>query len=222
MYDYEESYYEPTIADEILMEFQQKMKDVLLESVKYQIEKIKEENIQIKEQNNKLQEQVNKIAQKERELEIKKKNLKWEVRKERLSELMKDFQVIMYKTDTTHPKPPKCNKCNKDRQIEFKSPSGKTIHESCSCNTGKTFYVPQEYICTKFNVDRDGKTMSMWYKENHESDYDWYDYSGSNFCVTVYKNGMKYEDLKRYDTYFRSKEECQGYCDWLNSNTKEN
>ena len=67
MYNYDESpYYEPTIADEILIEYQQKMKDALLESIKSQIENIKQENIDLKEENKTLLNKQHQVALRKR------------------------------------------------------------------------------------------------------------------------------------------------------------
>jgi hypothetical protein len=126
----------------------------------------------------------------------------------------------MYQADRTYPLPPKCDKCNVNRKVEFNSPSGKIRTENCSCNTGKIFYIPQEYICKEFRVNRDDGAMLMWYKENHEKDHDWYGYDSSDLAEIVYKDGMKHEDLDS-STYFKSIEDCQKYCDWLNENSKE-
>ena len=78
MYDYYEEppYYEPTLADEIMFEYQQKMKDALLESVKFQIENIKQENIDLKEENKTLLNKQHQVAIKERELLEKEKNIR--------------------------------------------------------------------------------------------------------------------------------------------------
>jgi len=217
MYYDDEPYYEPSLADEILNEYQQKMKDALLDSIKYQIEKTKKENQNIKDENIKLRQQVNEISNRERELEIQKKNLAYTVRHERLSELMKDFEVIMYRAYTTTKKLPKCDKCNKNRQIEFTSPTGKKMTEDCSCDKGKIVFIPQEYICTEFKIERDSNRMAVWYKMHQERDYDYCSYDSSDYVDTVYNEGMKYEDLKDYyKVYFKSKEECQKYCCWLN------
>lgn len=219
-YEEEYPYYEPSIADEIMFEYKQKMKDALLESVKYEINQLKEENNNLKESNKMLRDQISGISQRERKLEIDKQNLERQVRNERLSKLMKDFEVVMYRVKTTYPLPKKCNNCNDNRKIEFYSPSGKLMTENCSCNTGKVFYIPQEYICTEFKVSRSDNAMLMWYIENHENDYDWYGYESSDRAEIVYTEEMKYEDLDKY-TYFKTIEDCQKFCDWLNENCTE-
>lgn len=218
---YEEDYYEPSATDEILIEYQQKMKDILLGSIKEEIENIKSENIKLKEENNILSQKVNEIDSKERELEHKKSNLLWEVRRERLSELMKDFQIIMYQAYSIYEDLPKCDNCDENREIKFISPLGNEMKESCTCNKRKTVYITREHICTEFKVNRDGKSLAAWYKVNSDKDYDWYGYESNDYLETVYNENMNYIDLSRHKTFFKSKEECQKYCDWLNDNKSE-
>ena len=213
-----EQYYEPNAYEEIVMEYQQKMKEVLLGTIRVEIEEIKEENVRLKKANQILLDEQNNIENKKRQLEIQKSDLMRQVKRERLSQLMSDFQVVMYQADTIYPKIPKCNKCDNDRNIDFISPSGKQMKESCSCNKGEKTYIPAEYICTEFKVNRDDGAMLMWYKENHEKDYDWYGYNSSDLAKYIYK-GEAFENLND-DTNFKSKALCQEYCNWLNKNIK--
>ena len=216
MYYEDEQYYEPNAYEEIVMEYQQKMKEVLLGTIKVEIENTKDENVRLKTENEKLRNERSNIRNKERQLEIQKSDLMRQVKRERLSQLMSDFQVVMYRANKIYPKIPKCNKCDDNRKIKFPSPSGKQMEESCSCDKGKKTYIPIEYICSEFKVNRDDGAMLMWYKENHEKDHDWYGYNNSDLAKSVYK-GEIFEELVDYNTYFKSKELCQEYCDWLNS-----
>lgn len=215
--DYEEeNYYEPTVADEIFEEYRNKMKDALLESIKTDMDNLKYMNNKLIDENKTLRDKELEVRQKERELESKKSTLERDVKRERLSKLMADFQVVMYRTDYNSELLPKCDKCNNDRKIEFLSPTKKLTYEDCECKKYKKFYQPQEYICTSFKVSRDDGCMWMWYKENHECDYDYYSYDSSDCAETVYTEGIEYKDLSEYRTYFKTKEDCQRYCDWLN------
>jgi len=74
----EEQYFEPSEADILLSEYQQKMKEVLISSVKNEIEAIKEENERLKVENEKLNKRFRNIELEEQQLEFKKKNLKFE------------------------------------------------------------------------------------------------------------------------------------------------
>jgi len=219
MYDYDgEPCYEPTLADEIMLEYQQKMKDALLETVKNNIEGIKQENERLKEENRKLQELVYGIQQRENSLEIEKSQFQRKLRYERLSELMGDFEVTMYRVDDNYVKMPKCSNCNKDRKIEFISPLGKKMTETCTCAATKNVYIVEEFVVTEFRIDRDGKQMLMWYevKKDKDEEYDNCKFLGKK--AKVYDEGANFEDLdvKYYNLYFKSKEQCQKYCDWLN------
>ena len=211
--DYSE-YYEPSEYDIVANEFAEKMKDLLKIEVKTYYENIKVENANLKSENEKLKDEVRKIDDVKRDLEIKKKNLIWEVRKERLSTLMKDFEIIMYQADHTYIELPKCNKCDENRKIKFISPLGKEMSEPCECATRKSIYIIKEYICSEFKIDNQNiNKLSAWYKIHEEKDYDYYEHT--DYCKTIYNDDMEYKDLNHY-TYFKSKKECQKYCDWLN------
>ena len=213
--DYSE-YYEPNEYDIVANEFATKMKDLLKAEVKTYFDNLKVENTNLKSENEKLKNEVRKIDDVKRDLEIKKKNLIWEVRKERLSTLMKDFEIIMYQADDSYIELPKCNKCDKNRKLKFISPLGKEMSEPCECDKKKLLYIPEEYICSEFKINsQDTNKLSAWYKIYEEKDYDYYKHT--DYCETIYNDDMKYKDLTSR-IYFKSKEECQKYCDWLNKN----
>ena len=220
--DEDERYYEPSLTDEILAEFSEKMKGALLDSVKADIETLKRTNEALKTENKQLQENRDKVNALELSVKYEKENLMRTVRRERLGEIMKDFQIVMYKVDNEGKKTPKCNKCDKDRKISFESPTGKKLTESCKCDKNINYYVPETYECSEFRMDRYKNKILMWYKQKeYDRDNDYYSRTSSDMAEHIYNETMKYEDLNSYSTYFRSEEECQKYCDWLNSNKKK-
>lgn len=222
MYD-EEYYYEPSQADMIMAEYQEKLKEALKDSVKNYIENVKKENEKLKKDNEKLQKLVAEIEDKERELEYQKSNLMREVRRERLSILLEDFQVIMYKVGNAYKEQPKCNKCNDKRKIVFISPLGNTFSESCTCAERLSYYIPEEQIATEFKIDNyfNKDKLIVWYKNHKEKNSDDYcSYSSSSVIKTIYEPNLRFEEIEKRDMFFRSKEDCQKYCDWLNENKK--
>ena len=136
------------------------------------------------------------------------------------------MNVIMYKPDYNHVYGKKCNKCDDDRYIHFSSPSGKDYTEVCSC--AKTFlkFYPQEFRLAEFRRNRyhDEKPMLFWFTRyrNCEDDHDGYTYSSSDAENHVYESGDSYDELfEKYGQYssglyFKTEEDCQKYCDWLN------
>jgi hypothetical protein len=162
---------------------------------------------------------VSEIESKERELEFRKEKLLREVRRERLSELMKEFKVITFEASNVWKKNEKCSKCNDKRQIEFMSPSGKPMNEPCECNKSYPHYEPEEKVCIEFRINSTKKDcLSVWYKEHKDRDYDWYGYESSRYVDEFYSDDMKYEDIDKFKVFFKNKEDCQKYCDWLNDN----
>jgi hypothetical protein len=127
----------------------------------------------------------------------------------------------MYKAYSKTELPPKCDKCDDNRRLHYKTPLGRNEYEKCDCNNGKLVYYPEEYICASFGVNRDKNGIDAWYKLHLDRDGDYGRLDTSSLFAKIYHEEMKYEDIKQYDTFFKTKEECQGYCDWLNANKRD-
>lgn len=237
-YDEEPYYYEPSVADEILMEFQQKMKETLLESVKLDIETIKNENIKLKEENEKYKQRERDITNKENELRYKENNLKTEVAKEfyknnigdTLKQYIEDCEVWFADVDRYQNN--KCNLCNENRELIAKFPNGKTTKTECTCAKYLSKYVP---AISTINLIKFYKRDSRYSSERRfyltrsysppDNNYD--DYSYQEFkiyhIVDEFNEGIiELHENKKYGEKlgFRNIEECQKYCDWLNNKTK--
>lgn len=240
MYDYEEPCYEPSLADEILMEYQEKMKEVLLENIKSEIQNIKNENVKLKEENKKLKEKSYEVNNKERDLKYKEENLKREVTNEfyqsnigdTLKQYIEDCEVWFADVERYQNK--KCDLCNEERKLVAKFPNGKTTKTDCNCAKTLSKYVPAlstiELIKfskrnSRYSSDRRFYLSRTYFPNpNNRSDYD-YDYQEFKIYHVVNefnKDIIELHENKKYSERlgFRSKEECQKYCDWLNSNKK--
>ena len=218
---YDEFYGECSEYDQMISEFKQSLMDAVKEEYVDKMNKLEKENAELQDVKKNLEQIKQEHQSKLRELEMEKHNCIQQARRERLSALIGDRKMIMYRAYSKGVLQPKCDKCNDNRKIEFKSPLGNDMYEDCGCNIKKAVYIPMEYTCIEFRVHNDGVTMLMWYKENHESDYDWYGYSSSNLVKRVYNERMDYEnDVDKNDTYFQSEDDCAKYCDWLNNLTE--
>jgi hypothetical protein len=159
-----------------------------------------------------LQEHMLKVDEKEIQLEAK-------IRKERLLELFKGREMIMYKARKGFIKLPKCDLCNDWRQLCFLSPLGRNMTERCTCDGDKPFYIPETYACFEFAIDTYTQKLLMWYKLIEKTDH--FVYGDVHLAKDVYNPSIKYEDIEEYyNMYFNSEEECQKYCDWLNGQEK--
>lgn len=215
MYD-EDFYYEPSEFDQQIDEFKQSILGAVKDEYKAEMERLRKENHELQEVKTNFEIIKKDYKNKERKLELERKELGRKMRRERLSALMKDFEVVMYRATSEKAKLPKCELCDEKRKIRYKTPLGKDAYEDCVCSRGKTIYVPEEMHCSEFRIDRDGNSMLMWYKIHQQSDYEYASHSSSELAKEIYHEGMKYEDIKsHYYTYFSTKEQCQNYCDWL-------
>jgi hypothetical protein len=215
MYDYDEPYYEPTEADEIFFEAREKLINSLKGTVKQYVENVKLENEQLKQDLEKMRKQVQDVKNKERILEREKSDLMNTVRKERLSELLKDFEVERFMVTTARMLAQKCDKCDDDRILHYKTPLGKDQKERCDCyEDSVNINKPKSMLCTEFKVDsHNGNKLRMWYKRNI---YDKEDYYDSSAYLKECYNEQPYESLDKYNIFFDTEEECELYCDWLN------
>ncbi len=109
---------------EAFQQFVEKWRRSTFEELQFQVENLQNEN-------NRLKAQI-------KELSLIKKN--WdekikEIRHTRLKELLKDVQECAYLVDCKYEYAHvKCDKCDDERKIHFKSPSGKELTEPCSCS----------------------------------------------------------------------------------------
>lgn len=208
---YDEPYYEPTPADMIFEEANQKLKEVLKESIKHHVESVTKENEELKIENKKLQNKVSDINRRERNLEEERKNMK----RLTLSELMGDREMIMWKADYHREISEPCGKCDTNRKVTFKTPLGKEMKELCSCYASKNVYEPVKSICYEMKKNGRDQSLIMWFKSYSDSDDG---YSSSTAIYKVWKD-EKYEDIDKYNWRFKTKDDCKKYCDYIN--TKE-
>jgi hypothetical protein len=213
MYEYEDFYHETSEFEQQVDEFKQALLKSVKEEYKAEMEQLRKENAELQEVKNNFDQIKRESESKIRELDIEKNNLRRTVRNERLTELMKDFHVIAYRARSKNEELPKCDKCNEIRRIEFLSPTGKQMTEECECSKGRKIYVPDEVEVAEFTIDRHGTGMSMWYCRKYaDSDH----YHSTDYAEHIYKTGTNYEELgSHWGVFFRDKEECQKYCDWL-------
>lgn len=211
-WDPDDFYDEPSEFDQQIDEFRQTLLKAVKTNFITKMEQLEKENEELQEVKKNLDQIKRDYASKERQLERDRAEMSRKIKYERLSELMKDFEVILYQARSNYVRQPKCDRCDDNRKIAFKTPLGKDAKEDCPCNIGNYAYYPKESICSSFE-NRNGK-IAAWYK-SVSRDGDGFELESSQFLETMYEEGMEFEGLNDYRLFFNSKEECQKYCDWL-------
>lgn len=201
-----------SIFDDIKNKFYEKLKD----EVKNKIKNLEDENLYLSGLAETYRKELNKYKEEER-------NIKYEVSKARLEELFKEIgmQCILYHPEWTSSYVQKCDKCNKDRKISYKSPRGKEQFEICECGDYKKMYYPEEYQLVRFSPNRwDSKTehpMNLWFGKYNVDSNEYNNESIIDIVANDESYDYLYEKCGEYNRglFFKTKEECQKYCTWL-------
>lgn len=215
---YDEDFYnEPSEFEQQVEEFKESLLTAVKEEYKAEIDLLRKENADLQEVKRNFESIKHDYNQKVRELETQKINLKNEVRRERLLELMGDFKAELFSPRRNSKSGPKCDKCDKNRRIHFLSPSGNKLYEDCICKNNILFYEPRTSICSSFAV-MNGEFIA-WYKSYSidRADGMGLESLGVSGVAKFIWDGEDFEKIEEryYDVFFKTMEECQAYCDWL-------
>ena len=230
MYDYDndEFYYEPTMADEIFNRAKKELEECLKKEIKDQIKSTMDYNFKLRQENQELRQQIAKLDSRERDLANREAQFERTALRKVFSELLKPLeeQMEVYSVDYEYVKKDKCDKCDTNRRIYYKSPSGKDVYEECSCNKSYRVYSPKPKIVKTVNIFKDRDKSKFAFNVKYESrDYD------EGYCKfevdKLIENIDDMGDLSKlneyqmeYNTGFKNKEDCQKYCDYLNKKYK--
>lgn len=214
---YEEDFYnEPSEFEKQIDEFKESLLNTVKEEFVAEMEQLKTENEKLQSVKHNFEEIKRNYENKKRELENERIDLHHKVRRERLVELLKDHKTILYRAYSKRVLPQKCEKCDANRRVEYISPLGRKKHENCLCSEGKTEYYPHEFIRYEFRLSPRTTSITAWYRQ-YSDDEDGLVLDSSTHAEFIYSSDLKFEDLSQYKTFFKTEEECQAYCDYLNS-----
>ncbi|ETT46226.1 hypothetical protein BSK66_31650 [Paenibacillus odorifer] len=210
-------YREPSEFEEQIDQLKESLMNAVKDEHKVEIEWLRKENAELQEVKQNLETIKRDYNQKVVELDMQKRNLKNEVRRERLQELMGDFNAELFNPSRDRKSGPKCDKCNDKRRIPFLSPSGKEMEEDCACKNNIIFFKPTTNICSSFAI-RNGEFIA-WYKSYSidRADGMELDSLGVSGVAKFIWSGESFENITEqyYNVFFKTIEDCQSYCDWL-------
>ena len=197
------------------------LKESLKKAVKQEhideMNRIKKENEELQEVKKNFEAIKQNYARKEQELEHERRQLLFKVRQERLSDLLKESEVTMFKARANYVDLPKCDRCDDFRRIHFKSPLGNMMSEQCSCKKNEKMYIPEKMVRTEFKVRNHESTL--WYKPYRDSSDGMVldEFMSSEVARKIFKKGDPFAKLNKYETFFVSEKDCLEYCEYLNN-----
>jgi len=219
---FEDFYDEPSEFDAQIEEFKDGLRRAVKEEYISKIDKLEKELAEMQDLKNNWNEKVEELKKAKREAEKAKNEAMQEAKKLRLSELLDDkLQTawgICANWEYLHEK---CDKCDDDGYIHFKSPQGNEMKEKCRCREAKLIYTPTGAVLVKFvsNNKSKNRCVTSYYKyARHKNNC--YDEDEDIFTLSAdISDDNPYEQIYVGNAVFLNKEKAQAYCDWLNGRT---
>jgi hypothetical protein len=205
--------------DQLIDEFKESLKIGVKEEFIKEIKNLKDENKRLQEIKNKFDDIVTEYESKKHMLDVAINDAKRDARREKLTEILADREIILYRVECNYIKKEKCNLCDTNRQIHYISPQGRKVSEDCCCNSEGIIYKPLEIILYEFRKSDSGGELIMFYKAFSDKYSDEY-FEKSVASKDLYNPEIKYKEIDKYSIHFKDINDCQKYCDWLNNKGK--
>ena len=215
MYD---DWYEPSEFDVMVEEFKEELRNSVRQEIRNEIEKLKQENERLQDIKARWDEKVAELNKAKAGYENAKLNAVKEAKKMCLKELFSDnigpawspeYEYVYIRE--------KCDKCDKDGYIHFKSPQGRDCKELCDCRKKRIVYYPKEVsICQIITHGRPPKyePYRLVFDVSRDDDDDEFR------ATTNLYDGEPFEKTDQWRIVFADKEKCQEYCDWKEEQEK--
>ena len=187
------------------------IKESVRQDIKAEMERLRKENAELQQYKQERQEVENVKKWYESRLQTEVETYKRELRTAKIKELFGDYIVTGWGITWKLVLPPKCDKCDSERYIHFKSPSGKDLREPCQCAKGKKEYFPLELHLIRIKQDNlfngQRRIWNYYAPIVHNPD----DYR--DVFDLVYK-GEPFEEINEWNAVFPDKKDCEKYCEW--------
>lgn len=203
--------------------FMNDLKETLKKSIKdefiKEMDKLRAENKRLQDVKENFEQIKLDYAHKEQELKAREQDMEKNLARKKIMELatIADMKAQIYYIDDDTAYLPKCNKCDENRLIHFKSPTGKDCTEPCpDCGTTYHKYYVKPVDTMKILFPNDPAIRRVAYYLRHDRWGETYSYD----LQDIYRGSVADYDAsdgyKMHHTAFESKELAQEICDRIN------
>lgn len=203
--------------------FMNDLKETLKKSIKdefiKEMDKLRAENKKLQNVKENFEQIKLDYAHKEQELKAREQDMEKNLARKKIMELatIADMKAQIYYIDDDTAYLPKCDKCDENRLIHFKSPTGKDCTEPCpDCGTTYHKYYVKPVDTMKILFPNDPAIRRVAYYLRHDRWGETYSYD----LQDIYRGSAADYDTssgyKMHHTAFESKELAQKICDRIN------
>lgn len=221
---YEPDFYEPepSEADELIESIKEKLRTEVKQEILDELAKLRKTNgeLRAKVKNLAELERASIIAKGEYEHKAKQaeRTAKSEANQLAANELLAVIAAPKFTVANIYTKKPKCDKCDGQRRLNYKTPSGRESYEMCVCNGSDDSYGVVEQMVKTISKDRYKKLM-VWYIVSAKfmaTDKEEDDYIGAEILRHPKESIVAMEDA--YSLYgFDTRESAQALADYMNT-----
>lgn len=218
---YEDYFDEPSEFEQQIDEFKRSLADAVKTKIKSKIEALEKENEELREFRDTKEKYERIMRDKIREYDVAIAQAKRDAQMVNLKKLFGENLQSAYRPDMRHIQHKKCDRCDENRKIHYKTPTGREAEENCLCSRTLLQYFPKEVKLFSFYANskpiKDVHPHLYYEPVSKDSDYDRYD-----LCGEIYDYDEKeFEKVNRYRVVFFDEAKCKEYCDWFNEIARE-
>lgn len=211
---------EPSEFEQQVMEFKSALAESVKDEIKSKIADLEKENAELREFRDTKAQYEAAMRKKMAEYDTAIERAKAECLRSSLKKIFGENLETAYRARSEYKKFRKCNRCDENRRIKYKTPLGRDMYEDCVCNKSMALWSPVEVKLFSFTASsrslHEDPHPSLYYERVEvDRDFDRYDMAGE-----VY-DGRPFEKANSYRAVFFDLEKCQEYCEWLNRADRE-
>lgn len=218
-----EDFYEPSEFDIMVDEFKAELRASVKREILDEMEKLKYQLVELKDIKDNWDKKVAELNAEKRKAEIAVRNAEADARRKTLKELLEPLNKQMWGIyqEWAYARE-KCDRCDADGYIHYKSPQGKDCKEECNCRKKVATYRPVEAEVCEIKGRSSRPGVRIVFKFHHTNlSYDWDDEYKRCNTEDIY-DGRPFDEIKSYYwMIFDDKDKAQEYCDYLNSKPKK-
>jgi len=212
MYD---DFYEPSEFEIQIEEWKDTLRESVKKEYKEEMDRLRKENAELRDIKNEWKERTAELERKKNEMEMTISEAEKKAKKARLNELLEPLCETAYGYEYEYKYVrDKCDKCDKNGYIHYKSPQGHDAKEQCDCRKKICLYHPVEAKIVRLAQYRNEEKPSIIFRFIRSKDRD-----DDTICETkkIYR-GQEFKDIDVWSgIIFLNKEDCERFCEYLNN-----